>query len=82
MTQGEWKAIQRMVKGKDPMIIISKGDRIQLEYLPNDRQEAYGLTLPYGTTTLYQDSDLPYRTRLYLKDMYDTWFDWIQQIDK
>ena len=56
MTTREWKALERMVKGKDPMIINSKDGTVQLEYIPLGAMERYDLTLPYGVTTLYEHS--------------------------
>ena len=78
MTTREWKALERMVKGKDPMIIHSKDGTVQLEYIPQGRMETYELTLPYGTTTLYEHTELHSRLRAYLKELYDTWYVWIQ----
>ena len=78
MTTREWKALERMVKGKDPMIIHSKDGQVMLEYIPQGRMETYHLTLPYGTTTLYESSNLSPRARTYLKELYDTWYVWIQ----
>jgi hypothetical protein len=77
MTTREWKALQRMVKGKDPMIINSKDGKVMLEYMPLGAMERYDLTLPYGVTTLYEHSELPSRTRAYLKELYDTWYVWV-----
>jgi len=48
-----------------------------LEYNPFGAMERYDLTLPYGVTTLYEHSELPSRTRAYLKELYDTWYVWI-----
>ena len=78
MTTQEWKALERMVKGKDPMIINSKDGKVQLEYMPQGRMETYHLTLPYGTTTLYEHSELPPRARTYLKELYDVWYEWVR----
>ena len=78
MTTQEWKALERMVKGKDPMIINGKDGKVMLEYIPQGGMETYHLTLPYGTTTLYEHSEFNSRTRLYLKELYDTWYTWIQ----
>ena len=78
MTTREWKALERMVKGKDPMIIHSKDGQVMLEYIPQGRMETYELTLPYGTTTLYEHTELHSRLRAYLKELYDTWYVWIQ----
>ena len=78
MTTREWKALERMVKGKDPMIIHSKEGKVMLEYIPLGAMERYDLTLPYGVTTLYEHSELPPRVRAYLKELYDTWYVWIQ----
>ena len=77
MTTREWEALGRMVKGKDPMIIRSKEGQVQLEYIPLGAMERYDLTLPYGTTTLYESSNLSPRARTYLKELYDTWYTWI-----
>ena len=77
MTTREWNALERMVKGKDPMIIDSKDGKVMLEYIPRRWMETYELTLPYGTTTLYESSNLSSRTRAYLKELYDTWYVWI-----
>ena len=71
MTSQEWQALERMVKGKDPMIIDSKDGKVMLEYIPRRWMETYELTLPYGTTTLYESSNLSSRTRAYLKELYD-----------
>ena len=71
MTTREWNALERMVKGKDPMIIDSKDGKVMLEYIPQRWMETYELTLPYGTTTLYESSNLSSRTRAYLKELYD-----------
>lgn len=76
MTTREWKALERMVKGKDPMIINSKDGKVMLEYIPQGRMETYELTLPYGTTTLYEHSGFNSRTRAYLKELYDVWYEW------
>ena len=76
MTQREWKALERMVKGKDPMIINSGDGKVMLEYMPQGRMETYELTLPYGTATLYESSSLHSRNRAYLKELYDVWYDW------
>ena len=78
MTTREWKALERMVKGKDPMIINSGDGKVMLEYIPHGRIETYHLTLPYGTTTLYEHSEFNSRTRAYLKELYDTWYVWIK----
>ena len=77
MTTREWTAIQRMVKGKDPMIISSKEGRVELEYI-SGAMERYQLTLPYGIIILYETSELSSRTRAYLKELYDTWYVWVQ----
>ena len=77
MTTQEWKALERMVKGKDPMIINSGDGKVMLEYMPLGAMERYDLTLPYGVTTLYEHSELSSRTRAYLKELYDTWYVWI-----
>lgn len=76
MTTREWKALERMVKGKDPMIINCKiwDGKVMLEYNPFGAMERYDLTLPYGVTTLYEHSELPSRVRTYLKELYDTWY--------
>ena len=76
MTTREWKALERMVKGKDPMIINSKDGKVMLEYIPRRWMETYELTLPYGTTTLYESSNLSSRARAYLKELYDVWYEW------
>ena len=76
MTTREWKALERMVKGKDPMIINSKDGKVMLEYIPLGAMERYDLTLPYGVTTLYEHSELPSRVRVYLKEVYDVWYEW------
>ena len=77
MTTREWTAIQRMVKGKDPMIISSKEGKVELEYI-SGTMERYQLTLPYGIVMLYETSELSSRTRAYLKELYDTWYVWVQ----
>ena len=77
MTTQEWKALERMVKGKDPMIINSGDGKVMLEYMPLGAMERYDLTLPYGVTTLYEHSELSSRARAYLKELYDTWYVWI-----
>ena len=76
MTTQEWKALERMVKGKDPMIIHTKNGTASLEYIRNGNMEWYELTLPYGTATLYESSSLHSRNRAYLKELYDVWYDW------
>ena len=76
MTTREWKALERMVKGKDPMVIRTKDGSASLEYIKSGTMEYYELTLPYGTATLYESSPLHSRTRLYLKELYDVWYDW------
>lgn len=75
MTTQEWKALERMVKGKDPMIINSKDGRVGLEYI-SGTMERYQLTLPYGVVILYETSELSSRTRTYLKELYQVWYDW------
>ena len=77
MTTREWTAIQRMVKGKDPMIISSKEGKVELEYI-SGTMERYQLTLPYGIVMLYETSELSSRTRKYLRELYDTWYVWAQ----
>ena len=76
MTSQEWQALERMVKGKDPMIINSKDGTVMLEYNPFGTMERYDLTLPYGLATLYESSPLHSRTRAYLKELYDVWYEW------
>lgn len=76
MTTSEWKALERMVKGRDPMIIHAKDGKVSLEYIKSGTMEYFYLTLPYGTATLYESSPLHSRNRAYLKDLYDTWYDW------
>jgi len=76
MTTQEWKALERMVKGKDPMIIRTKDGKVSLEYIRSGVMEWYELILPYGTATLYESSPINSRTRLYLKELYDVWYDW------
>ena len=76
MTTQEWKALERMVKGKDPMIIHAKDGKVSLEYIRSGAREWYELTLPYGTATLYESSSLHSRNRAYLKELYDTWYNW------
>ena len=76
MTTQEWKALGRMVKGKDPMTIRTKNGEASLEYIRSGNMEYYELTLPYGTATLYESSSLHSRNRAYLKELYDTWYDW------
>ena len=39
MTTQEWKALERMVKGKDPMIINTKDGKVSLEYIRNGAME-------------------------------------------
>lgn len=76
MTTQEWKALERMVKGKDPMVIRTKDGEASLEYIRSGTMEYFYLTIPYGTTTLYESSPLHSRTRSYLKELYDVWYDW------
>jgi hypothetical protein len=76
MTTREWKALERMVKGKDPMIINSKDGKVMLEYNPFGAMERYDLTLPYGVTSLYEHSGLSSQVRTYLKEVYDVWYEW------
>jgi len=76
MTTQEWKALGRMVKGKDPMVIHTKNGTASLEYIRSGTMEYYELTLPYGSVTLYESSSLHSRNRAYLKELYDTWYDW------
>lgn len=76
MTSREWMALERMVKGKDPMIINSKDGKVMLEYNPFGAMERYDLTLPYGVTSLYEHSELPSRVRTHLKELYDVWYEW------
>ena len=76
MTTREWKALERMVKGKDPMIIGSKEGQVMLEYNPFGTMERYDLTLPYGVTSLYEHTELPPRVRTHLKEVYDVWYEW------
>jgi hypothetical protein len=76
MTTQEWKALERMVKGKDPMIINTKDGKVSLEYIRSGTMEYYELILPYGAATLYESSPLHSRTRSYLKELYDVWYDW------
>jgi hypothetical protein len=76
MTSQEWQALERMVKGKDPMIINSGDGKVSLEYIRSGTMEYYELILPYGTATLYESSPLHSRTRAYLKELYDTWYIW------
>ena len=78
MTTQEWKALGRMVKGKDPMIISSKEGKVMLEYI-SGTMERYELTIPLGTIMLYEDSTLTSRSRKYLKELYDTWYTWIRE---
>jgi hypothetical protein len=73
MSPQEWKALERMVKGKDPMIIHTKDGKVSLEYIRSGTMEYYELILPYGTATLYEPSPLHSRTRSYLKALYDEW---------
>ena len=48
MTTREWTAIQRMVKGKDPMIISSKEGKVGLEYISGTMERyQFNLTLWY-----------------------------------
>ena len=75
MTTQEWKALERMVKGEDPMVTHTKDGDVTLEYIRSGTMEYYELTLPYGTATLYESSPLHSRTRLYLKELYDVWYD-------
>jgi len=56
MTTQEWKALERMVKGKDPMTIHAKDGKVSLEYIRSGVMEWYELILTYGTTTLYEHS--------------------------
>ena len=76
MTTREWKAIRRMVKDKDPLIVRTKDGRVRLTHLKFNHTETYQLILPYGTTTLYEHSELSSRTRAYLKELYDVWYTW------
>lgn len=76
MTTREWKALERMVKGQSPLILHIKEGKVTLEYIPLGTIETYHLTLPYGTTTLYETSELPSRIRTYLREMYDVWYEW------
>ena len=76
MTTQEWKALERMVKGKDPMEIRTKDGEVSLEYIRNGTMGCYELIVPYGTATLYESSPLHSRVRLYLKELYDVWYDW------
>jgi hypothetical protein len=76
MTTSEWKALERMVKGRDPMIIHAKDGKVSLEYIKSGTMEYFYLNLPYGTTTLYESSPLHSRNRAYLKELYDVWYDW------
>ena len=77
MTTSEWKAMERMVKGKDPMVIRTKDGEASLEYIRSGTMEYYELYYPtYGTTTLYESSPLHSRARSYLKELYDVWYDW------
>jgi len=76
MTTREWKALERMVKGKDPMIINSKEGQVMLEYNPFGTMERYDLTLPYGVTSLYEHTELSSRVRTHLKEVYDVWYEW------
>lgn len=73
MTTHEWKALERMVKGKDPMILPTKDGEVSLEYIRWGTMEYYELVLPDGTATLYESSPLHSRTRSYLKELYNTW---------
>jgi len=75
MTTQEWNALERMVKGKDPMVTHTTDGKVSLEYIRSGNMEYYELTLPYGTATLYESSPLHSRTRLYLKELYDVWYD-------
>lgn len=76
MTTHEWKALERMVKGKDPMIIHTEHGTASLEYIKSGTMEYYELILPYVNTALYESSQLNSLTRLYLKELYDVWYDW------
>ena len=76
MTTQEWKALERMVKGKDPMVIRTKEGEVSLEYIRSGTMEYYELILPYGTATLYESSSFNSRARSYLKELYDVWYDW------
>ena len=76
MTTREWKALERMVKGKDPMIIDSKDGKVMLEYNLFGAMERYDLTLPYGVTSLYEHTKLSPQVRTYLKEVYDVWYEW------
>ena len=76
MTTQEWRALERMVKGKDPIVTHTTDGKVSLEYIRNGTMECYELTLPYGTATLYESSPLHSRARLYLKELYDVWYDW------
>ena len=71
MTTQEWKALERMVKGEDPMVTHTKDGYVTLEYIRSGTMEYYELTLPYGTLALYESSSFNSRTRLYLKELYD-----------
>ena len=74
MTTQEWKALERMVKGKDPIVTHTTDGKVSLEYIRSGTMEYFYLTLPYGTATLYESSPLHSRARLYLKDLYDVWY--------
>ena len=74
MTSQEWKALERMVKGKDPMIIHTNDGKVSLEYIRSGTMEYYELILPYGTATLYESSPLHTRSRAYLKELYESWY--------
>ena len=75
MTTQEWKALERMVKGEDPMVTRTKDGEVSLEYIRSGTMEYYELTLPYGTLALYESSSFNSRTRSYLKELYDVWYD-------
>ena len=74
MTTQEWKALERMVKGKDPIVTHTTDGKVSLEYIRSGTMEYYELTLPYGTLALYESSSFNSRTRLYLKELYDVWY--------
>ena len=78
MTTSEWKALERMVKGKDPMVIRTKDGEVSLEYIRSGTMEYFYLTIPYGAVRLYESSSFNSRARSYLKELYDVWYDWVR----
>jgi len=74
MTTSEWKAMERMVKGKDPMVIRTKDGKVSLEYIRSGTMEYFYLNLPYDTAALYESSPIPKQYRKHLRIMYNSWY--------